>query len=84
MKTAYIAGPLFSEGERSFLEKVDKICREKGLETYLPHRDIDQSLSSKRIFKEDLENVRKADLVIAVLDGSDVDSGTAFEIGIAY
>ena len=35
----YIAAPLFSEGERSFNEKVDAIVRECGHETFLPQRE---------------------------------------------
>lgn len=84
MKRAYIAGPLFTESERYFLEKIDKICQKMGIETFLPHRDVDQSLSPEKIFEQDLENIRKADMLIAVLEGPDVDSGTSFELGVGY
>ena len=38
MKTVYIAGPLFTEGERYFLGNIEKICSKMGFKTYLPHR----------------------------------------------
>jgi len=36
------------------------------------------------IFRSDRSLLDRADLVVAILDGSDVDSGTAWEIGYAY
>ena len=36
------------------------------------------------IFMKCVEGVDASDLVVAVLDGVDVDSGTAWEIGYAY
>lgn len=39
MKKIYIAGPLCTEENRAFLEELDKICKEMGFETFLPHRD---------------------------------------------
>lgn len=84
MKSVYIAGPLFTEGERYFLEKVESVCTQNGLKTYLPHRDVNQKLNSKIVFEHDLKLLNDIDLVIAVLDGPDIDSGTAFEIGYCF
>ena len=39
---------------------------------------------SMQIARQNHENLMKADGVLAVLDGSDVDSGTASEIGCAF
>ena len=36
---AYVAGPLFDEGERWFIERVDALVAEEGFDTFLPHRD---------------------------------------------
>jgi len=84
----YIAGPLHTEGERILLEKIDVICKELGFETYLPHRDgqllaKDRS-NLKQIFERDCEGVDKCSIVIAVLNGFDVDSGTSWEMGCAF
>ena len=35
-------------------------------------------------FSIDVENLQKADIIVANLDGIDVDSGTAWEIGYAF
>lgn len=36
---AYVAGPLFDEGERWWIEKVERLVAGAGFETFLPHRD---------------------------------------------
>ena len=37
-----------------------------------------------KVFDVDMEYLKPADLVVALLSGRDVDSGTAAEIGYAY
>lgn len=80
----YISGPLFTEGERVFLEKVDRLCVSLGFQTVLPHRDVGFSSDRKGVFLRDKEKLGGCDAVVAVLNGLDVDSGTAWEIGYAY
>ena len=83
---AYIAGPLFNEKEREFLEEINSICRAIGISTYLPSQDgglLNQD-NSDEVFQTDIEALNKADIVVANLNGADVDSGTAFEIGCAF
>ena len=89
----YVAGPLFSMYERQFLEDlVNKLAEELDLDIYddffLPHRDAgDVGVAGKtrdKVFYDDLRYLESAKVVIALLDGSDVDSGTAVEIGYAY
>ena len=84
MMKAYIAGALFSQGERVFLEEIAKICKDIGLETFLPHRDAGLGEDTEEIFKKDFLGLDKCDVLVAVLNGSDLDSGTAWEIGYAY
>jgi nucleoside 2-deoxyribosyltransferase len=92
LKTIYIAGPLFSEHEREYLIKlVDILSKELGLDQYedffLPHRDAgDVGVTGERneIFSLDLRYLEQAKIVIALLDGQDVDSGTAVELGYAF
>ncbi len=87
MAKIYIAGPLFTEAQRWLLERIDAVCREQGFETYLPHRDaglFDREGDSRPFFEQDLAQLRAADLVVAVLNGADVDSGTAWEMGYFY
>lgn len=88
----FIAGPLFSQAEREFNLKLDKFLREYGFETILPQRDVGElwkhvkkhgRQAYQTIYEGDLRAIEEADIVIAVLDGPDVDSGTAFEVGYA-
>lgn len=83
---AYIAGPLFNEKEREFLEDINSICSAIGISTYLPSRDgglLSQD-NDEEVFQMDIKALNKADIVIANLNGVDVDSGTAFELGYAF
>jgi len=89
----FIAGPLFSQAEREFNLKVDGELRKHGFKTFLPQRDVgklDDLLTKegerayRMIFKRDLKGLDQADAVVAILDGPDVDSGTAFEVGYAF
>ena len=90
MKKAYIAGPLFDDHEREYLEKIAKIVESFGISTFVPHRDAglvtgDFTFEKKvKVFDVDMEYLEPADIVIALLTGRDVDSGTAAEIGYAY
>ncbi|RLG57024.1 MAG: nucleoside 2-deoxyribosyltransferase [Hadesarchaea archaeon] len=85
----FIAGPLFSQAEREFNLKLDRFLRRHGFETILPQRDLGQLWKVKsdkeygKLYRKDLRGIEKSDLLVAVLDGPDVDSGTAFEIGYA-
>lgn len=84
----YIAGKLCSENEREQLEKIEKLCKEIGFETFLPHKDAGLCKGMKdvpRIFKSDItEGMKGINLVIALLDGLHVGAGTAWELGYAY
>lgn len=82
----YLAGPLFDEGERWFIEKIEKMVSELGFETFLPHRDNPPKVKEnvREIFQNDKSAIDKCDLVVANLNGMTTDDGTAWEIGYAY
>jgi nucleoside 2-deoxyribosyltransferase len=86
---AYIAGPLFNEGERWFDEQIEARASALGLITFLPHRDGKEGAMKNadniaRIFAEDVRAIDETDLVIANLNGITTDDGTAWELGYAY
>jgi len=85
MKKAYIAGPLFSDAERAFNLQIEAVCRAAGFETFLPQRDapVPGPSNGKDVFGSELRANEWADVIVANLDGMDVDSGTAWEIGYA-
>ncbi|MBM3233192.1 nucleoside 2-deoxyribosyltransferase [Candidatus Pacearchaeota archaeon] len=88
MAKVYLAGKIWTESEKEQLEKIDKLCKELGLETFLPHRDVGFAENIKdadRIFEGDItEGFKEVELVIASLDGLHVGAGTAWELGYAY
>jgi len=83
----YIAGPLCNEKEREFVEKIDLICKELNLKTFLPHRDAGlwkEGKSFEEIAKGDIKGFEGCGLVIANLNGFNVGAGTAWEMGYAH
>jgi nucleoside 2-deoxyribosyltransferase len=83
---AYIAGPLFNEGERWWNAEIDSRVRKLGFTTYIPQRDgvkLENQSDVLKIFESDKNALMQADVIVANLDGMDVDSGTAWEIGFA-
>ena len=83
---AYVAGPLFDEGERWFIEKVDALVAAAGFETFLPHRDNPpkDEFNVRQIFENDKRGIDMCDVVVANLNGITTDDGTAWELGYAY
>ena len=76
---AYIAGPLFNEGERWWNAEIDLRVRNLGFETYIPQNDgvkLENKDDVPKIFESDKNALIHADVVVANLDGMDVDSGT--------
>jgi nucleoside 2-deoxyribosyltransferase len=84
-KTIYVAGPLFTAAERAFLEELAGAVEAAGFQTYLPHRDGGLAPADKRntraLYDADIRALGACQAIVAVLNGTDVDSGTAFEIG---
>jgi len=87
MKKVYLAAALFSEAEREFNKKLRDMMVGAGMEVFLPQEDSndhDKGHSpTEHTFEQNVEGIERADIVVAVLDGVDVDSGTAWEIGYA-
>ena len=90
-KQIYLAGPLFSQAERDFNVLLRDKLVEMGFSVFLPQEDGKDTKSGrmeerqKNIFDNDVRGIDGSDIVLAVLDGgSDVDSGTAWEMGYAY
>jgi len=80
----YLAGPLFSEAEREWLDGLAGRLRDEGFDCFVPHENFDaiQELTPGEVFRVDAEGLRSANAVIAWLDGPSVDDGTACEIGL--
>jgi len=86
----YLGGPLFSIGEKQFnlnltsslakkISAISFILPQKYAKKIGKERDF-----AKKMFTYCIRAIDKADIVLCLLDGPDVDSGTALEIGYAF
>ena len=83
----YLAAPLFTplERERNLLLATE--LRKVGYEVFLP-QEINAAKGSggldlAKIYTECSGSIHRAALLVAIVDGSDVDSGVAWELGYA-
>jgi nucleoside 2-deoxyribosyltransferase len=82
----YLAGPLFTQAERAWNLRLAGLIAAAGHSVFLPQVEVlaIETLNAETIFWVDVDGVRSADAVVAVLDGADPDSGTSFECGLAF
>lgn len=84
----YLAGPLFTTAERTFNTLLAMALRGAGHTVQVPQEyepeAEDPKERNKEIFDADVEMIETSDVVVANVDGPDVDSGTAWEIGFAW
>ena len=82
----YLAASMFTPYERSFLDDCASRLRAEGFEVFVPHEQglVGRDATPEAVFAVDAGGVESADAVLAVLDGSAVDDGTACEIGLFH
>jgi nucleoside 2-deoxyribosyltransferase len=93
----YLAGPLFTEAERDWIrslkEEIESLAEAQGQQVNViwPYELISQSEidclgpnAKSEIFSRCKSNLDDADMMIALLDGPQVDDGTAWEIGYFF
>lgn len=93
----YLAGPLFTEAEQNWLrdtkQQIESFAKSEGkdIEVIWPYELLDKdevhSLGAKakyKVFDVCKKYLEESDLLIALLDGPQVDDGTAWEIGYFY
>ncbi len=85
---AYLANGLFSLGDRLVNERLASAIRQAipEIELYVPQEndainDKTAYADSLAIAEADLAMLQKSDVLVAVLDGVEIDSGVAAEIG---
>jgi len=85
----YLAAPLFSAAERNYNHYLAELLRNNLFDVYLPQDTGDDSHTRGRsahqgIFDQHLAALEATDVMVAVIDGADADSGTAWEMGYAF
>jgi nucleoside 2-deoxyribosyltransferase len=90
-KKIYLAGPLFTDAERAWHKSAKAEMTAAGFDVVWPgelltRRRIEEAGGDAPalIFKTCRDALDSCDLVVALLDGTQVDDGTAWEIGYAY
>ena len=80
----YVAGPLFSEAERSWLDALSARLRAEGFECFVPHEHFNEAPdpTPEAIFRIDADGLRSCQALVAWLDGPMTDDGTACEVGM--
>ncbi len=88
---AYLANGLFSMGDRLINSLIASEVRKEiqGIDLYVPQENDeinDKSLyaDSVTIAKADMDRLRESEFLITVIDGVEIDSGVAAEIGAFY
>lgn len=80
----YVAGPLFSEAERSWLDALAARLRAEGVDCFVPHENFPElaDVTLEQVYRIDTDGLRSSNALVAWLDGPMVDDGTACEIGM--
>lgn len=82
----YLAAPLFSDAERAYNLVLRDLLERNGYPVYLPQETGEGLEGPERdsvIFRSHVAALEGASCVVAVCDGADTDSGTAWEMGYA-
>ena len=79
----YFAAALFSAAERDWNAALAGRLRAAGHEVFLP-QDQEKGNDAAGVFATDVGGIDWAEALVAIMDGPDPDSGTAWECGYAY
>ena len=90
-KQIYLAGPLFTQAERMWNLRLAEIIKteRKDFEIFLPQAEEKEAIMNgkpdfRKIFQICTDGIDASDIIVAILDGSDSDSGACFECGYAF
>ncbi len=79
----YLAGPLFTPYERDFIDSLATQLRSRGISVFVPHEAVTEfEPTAAEVYRVDADGLLGARVVLAILDGTGVDDGTACEIGM--
>jgi nucleoside 2-deoxyribosyltransferase len=90
MTQIYLAGPIFNLAEREFNTRLAEAIHRKcpDLIVILPQDNAvkfkDYENKNAEIFQDCIDSIDHANIIVALLEGADADSGTCVELGYAY
>jgi nucleoside 2-deoxyribosyltransferase len=82
----YLSGPLFSAAEVAWGKQLLVHLSEHlgNAKIIWPHDIVPEGAEPEKIFEANLQALNQCDLMVAILDGPQVDDGTAWEIGYFF
>ena len=82
----YLSGPLFSAAEVAWGKQLLAHLGEHlgNAKIIWPHEIVPEGAKPGQIFAANLQALNQCDLMVAILDGPQVDDGTAWEIGYFF
>lgn len=89
----YFAAPLFTMAEKIWNEKLFWAIKGKiNVDIFLPQHEViktgaidkNGNMDPGKVFETCLQGVDNCNIILAILDGADSDSGTCFECGYAF
>lgn len=90
-RVVYFAAPLFTQAERMWNRRLSTALQKmgSGIKIFLPQEETRSAIENgvldfAEVQRICIEGIDSCDVVLAILDGSDSDSGTSFECGYAY
>lgn len=90
MTKIYLAGPLFTQGEWIWNEMLADLLSKLDIQVLLPQERAISMLSGDEeydpsiLFDHNIQSLKESDVVVAIFDQADPDSGTSWECGFAY
>ncbi|PYP87221.1 MAG: hypothetical protein DMF61_11335 [Blastocatellia bacterium AA13] len=86
----YFAAPLFTQAEWQWNKKLAQLLEARGFVVVLPQDTARPMLSGEtsfdpqELFRSNVNDLKSSNVVLAILDQADPDSGTCWEQGYAY
>lgn len=86
----YFAAPLFTQAEWLWNKQLAGELTKLGLDIILPQDRAEPMLSGNEdfnpevLFNENIKGIEQSNIILAVFDQADPDSGTCWECGYAY
>lgn len=85
----YLAAPLFSRAEQEYNRNLAAKLKDHLFDVFLPQEigDTDENRDFNEheiIFSRNIQAIQEADIVLALIEGADADSGTSWEMGYAH
>lgn len=86
----YIASPFFNETELKHVIDLEKLLDKQGYDYFsprlsqLPHLEFGGFEWRVNVFRNDINHIKWADAIIAIIRGNYDDAGTVFEVGYGY